>query len=120
MNERSSVGNLKISEDVIATIAGVAALEIEGVQKLSLPQAHMPILRKISKKAIDVAMNDDSIEIDIRVVLKFGAKITEVSAAIQSAVKESVQTMTGMAVSKINVLIDDIAFSRETQPQINQ
>lgn len=117
--ERQPVGSLKISSEVIATIASVAALEIEGVDCLAQPSARVSKLffRRFGRKTIDVTISDDFVEIDIQVVLKFGAKITEVSAAIQSAVKDSVQTMTGMAVSKVNVTIADIAFPGDDQQE---
>ena len=48
--------------------------------------------------------------IDISLSLKFGAKIEEVCTAVQNAIKDSVQTMSGMAVSKVNVLVSGIVF----------
>ncbi len=114
-NQRLPAGSLKISQEVIATIAGVAALEIEGVARLA---QHSPGLRHKSlaasrKKNADVIISDDFAEIDIGLVLSFGARIGEVCTAVQTAVKENVQTMTGMAVSKVNVYVDNIVFFEE-------
>lgn len=112
------VGDLKISQDVIATITRVTALETEGVHSLTEPPGSIgglfsrPALfsRPIMKKAIHIDLNDDFTNISISVNLKYGAKITEVCTAMQNSVKENVQTMTGMAVSKVNVLVSGIVF----------
>lgn len=112
---RQPVGSLKISQEVIATIASVAALEIEGVDMLVEPANQMSRLfsRSMGKKAVRISLSDDFVEIDLSINLKFGAKITEVCTAIQNNVKENVQTMTGMAVSKVNVMVAGIIFPDE-------
>ena len=109
---RQPVGSLKISKDVISTIASVAALEIEGVDSLVAPAGKVGRLfsRSGGRDVIYITLSDDFAEIDLSVNLKYGAKITEVCPAIQNNVKETVQTMTGMAVSKVNVTVAGIAF----------
>ncbi len=120
-NQRQPVGSLKISCEVIGTIASVAALEIEGVEAMAqqTPGVGGMFRRKFGRKPVEITVCDDFVEIDMQVVLRFGAKITEVCAAIQSAVKDSVQTMTGMAVSKVNVVIADIAFTGNSVAEQN-
>lgn len=110
------MGDLKISQDVVAAIARVATLEIAGVDSMAEP-AHIRGIfsRPAMKKAVSVTLNDDFVNIGISVNLKFGAKISEVCPAIQSAVKDNVQTMTGMAVSKVNVLVAGIIFPEEKE-----
>ncbi len=116
VTNKIAVGNLKISQDVIAAIARVATLEIEGVDSLAEPANINPtsigdfFSRPIIKKAITISMTDDFANIGISVNLKFGAKISEVCPKIQNAVKDNVQTMTGMVVAKVNVLVSGIVF----------
>lgn len=110
VKSKSAVGDLKISQDVIAAIARVATLEIEGVDSLAEINIRGIFSRTIMKKAISITLNDDFVNIGISVNLKFGAKISEVCTAIQNSVKDNVQTMTGMAVSKVNVLVASIVF----------
>lgn len=109
------IGDLKISQDVIAMIARVTTLEVPGVHSLAEPVNKIGGLfsRPIIKKAIHINMNDDFANISVSVNLKFGTKITEACTAIQNGVKENVQTMTGMAVSKVNVLVAGIVFPEE-------
>jgi uncharacterized alkaline shock family protein YloU len=111
-------GELKISPEVIAAIAKVAALEQKGVDSLAAPPAVSGFIRglfpkKMGKQAITVATSDDFATVSVSVNLKFGANITEVCGAVQGAVKDNIQTMTGMAVAKVNVLVAGISFPDE-------
>jgi uncharacterized alkaline shock family protein YloU len=118
---KPATGELKISPDVIAAIARVAALEQKGVDSLASPPAvscffgnlfrYKP--KKLGRQAISVASSDDFVTVSVSVNLKFGANITEVCAAVQNAVKDNVQTMTGMAVAKVNVMVAGITFPEE-------
>ncbi len=105
-------GILRISQDVIATIASCAATEIDGVAGLAAYTADIKHLftRSAINKSITVTLSDDVAEIDVRLNLYFGTKIPVVSEAVQRAVKEAVQNMTGITVSKVNVFIGDITF----------
>jgi uncharacterized alkaline shock family protein YloU len=112
---KPAVGELKISPDVIAAIAKVAALEQKGVDSLAVPPAVSGFLgsvfpQKLGRQAISVVTSDDFVTVSVSVNLKFGANITEVCAAVQNAVKDNVQTMTGMAVAKVNVMVAGISF----------
>ncbi len=115
--EKQPTGSLQISQEVIATIASVAALEIEGVAALAQHSPgfrHSPFL-KSRGKTVDVVLADDFAEIDIGLALKFGARINEVCTAVQNAVKDNVQTMTGMAVSKVNIYVAKIVFPQDEE-----
>ena len=112
-NEKQPVGSLKISEDVIATIASVATLEIEGVASLEQAVSNKLFPRGIGKKPVQIDISDDFVQIDLHLNLKFGAKIGEVCKNVQQNVKDNVQTMTGMAVSKVNVMVSGITFLEE-------
>jgi uncharacterized alkaline shock family protein YloU len=114
---KQPAGTLKISEEVLATIAKVAALEIDGVDSLVQPTGSVKrfLGRSINNRwPIRIEMHDDFTEIEIRLRLKFGAKITEVCAAVQQNIKDNIQTMTGIAVSKVNVDVEGIVFPDET------
>ena len=103
-------GSLKISRDVLVTIAKAAAMEVEGVHALIASGGNS---RLFGRRAIKIALSDDFAEITLSIRLKSGAHIPSVCAAIQSGVKDSIQTMTGIAVSKVNVVVAGIAFSEE-------
>ena len=106
-----TAGSLKISQDVLSAIAKYAACEIEGVEALA--ESRLP--RSLSKngittKPIAIELNDDVAVVDIGVILKNGAKIPEVSEVLQKAIKDAVQNMTGITVSKVNVHVENIVF----------
>ncbi len=112
-NQNQTVGSLKISEDVVATIAGLAAKEVQGVASLANAPANIKglILKNTVSKSIKIELNDDVAVIGVYVNLTYGAKIPEVSEKIQTNVKSAVQSMTGITVSKVNVFIVGIDFS---------
>lgn len=113
---KQPAGSLKISEDVLATIARVAALEIGGVAALAEPDTSVGkffFSKGFGKSPIRIEQTDDFARIDIAIQLEFGAKITDVCTAVQNNIKDNIQTMTGMAVSKVNVTVSGIAFPEE-------
>ncbi len=106
-------GNIRISDDVIATIASIATKEVEGVSGLSLSIAEeltSKFVKKISNKAVKVIENEDELTIDINVVVKYGTRIPDVSWEVQESVKKSVESMTGLNVSKVNIIVSGVDF----------
>ena len=108
---RENIGSLRISEEVIATIAKYAASEVNGVFAVKNNSSPIKGLLKSSlNRAINISLNDDIAVIDIYIVVKYGIKIADIAAKVQSSVKTAVQNMTSITVSKINVYITGIAF----------
>lgn len=112
-------GNIRISDDVIATIASIATKEVEGISGLSLSIAEeltSKFVKKIGNKAVKVIENEDELTIDINVVVKYGTRIPDVSWEVQENVKKSVESMTGLNVSKVNIIVSGVDFDNsETQ-----
>lgn len=104
-NGYAEEGSLKISEEVIATIVDTAAADVHGVAGLSLkPIAGAPG-RKRDVKAIRVETQNGEAVISLSVNLFMGSRIPDVAAELQQRVKDAVQTMTGITVSKVHVHI---------------
>ena len=116
INKSTTSGTLSISQDVLATIAANTTTEIEGVAALAPFYSNLTsgwfIKNQTSRPSI-ISLNDDVAAIDIHVDLKAGAKIPEVAANIQRAVKDAIQNMTGIAVTKVNVYVSGIVFDNE-------
>lgn len=112
-------GNLKISREVISTIAKYAALEVDGVASLASFTANLKgwLFRKKSAKPITIDLTDDVARIDLHINVKAGVKIPELAEKVQAAVKEAVQNMTGIAVSHVNIEISDIIFEKTVSEQ---
>ena len=110
-----TVSDLVISDEVIAKIASVAAKEVPGVvDVVAAPADIQGIIRKArSVPAVKVTHLGGTMALDISLRLSLGAKIQEVTPAVQTGVKEAVQNMTGRVVSKVNVTIQDLDLSEE-------
>lgn len=109
-------GNVKISNDVVAIIAGVAATEIEGVAGMSggITGGITEILgMKNLSKGVKVEVGDEEAAIDIYIIVEYGIKIVEVGEKVQKNVKESVETMTGLNVVDVNVNVQGVNLSVE-------
>lgn len=111
-NSGAMKGSLQISTDVIAKIAKLATLEVEGIYSVSgniLSGKGFALVRKMPmQKPISVELNDDVAEISVNVVVKYGCKIPQLSEKVQENVKNAVQNMTCITVSKVNVIITGV------------
>ena len=123
-------GTLKISEEVILTIAKHAINDIKGVEEI-VPVNESGIKNKPLKKLaskdwgiagkifgkknnlIKVKLLGDVVEITLAVIVKQGHKVTMIAENIQNAVKSSVQSMTGITVSRVNVIISGISINKD-------
>ena len=96
--------NCIISEDVIATIASTAALEVPGVASMAKCTPELRnIVNTVAPKSVTVINNESETVLDVYVNLKIGVRIPDVAGEVQRQVKSAVQSMTGKPVTKINV-----------------
>ena len=110
-----NAGSLKISQDVIASSAGYAVADMEGVAALApMPASITGWLERQPLRPISIQLEDGVAVIDIRVKVKHGTKIPELAKKLQTNVKEAVQNMTGIVVSKVNLQIVGVDFAEET------
>lgn len=105
-------GTLRISREVLAAIAKSAALEIDGVYSIAeAPVVMRNMLKGNYAKPITVSIKDDIAEIGLQIIINSGKRISNVSEMVQKSVKEAIQSMTGIAVSKVNVVIAGVNFA---------
>ena len=106
------LGSQRISKDVVATIAKISALEVEGVTGFvpAVVDLKNIISKKTHLKPVIVTLVDDIADLDLYITIKHTAKIPVVAKKVQIAVKEAVQSMTGITVSKVNVIISGVSF----------
>ncbi|MEG1942344.1 MAG: Asp23/Gls24 family envelope stress response protein [Angelakisella sp.] len=112
-----SAGSLKISQEVIASIAEYTVNEIEGVAGLApiTPSFTGWLLEKQTLRPVSIVINEGVAVIDIRICIKNDVCIPELSVKLQAAVKEAVQNMTGIVVSRVNLHIAGIVFPETTE-----
>ncbi len=113
VSQRSKKGTLRLSENVIISIANNAAMEVVGVSKISTKPFNVLKLfsSKVSGNAIRVTMLDGVAKISMSIIVFSGYNVSSVCEQIQAKVKSAVQSMTGVTVSKVNVSVVDVDFS---------
>jgi len=116
-----STGAIKISEEVIAIVAGIAASEVEGVAGMcnTFAGGIAELLGKKSfAKGVKVELNDDTTSVEIALVVEYGCKIPDVAWEVQERVKRAVESMTGLDVIKVNIYVDGIALPKQEKAEI--
>ena len=107
-------GSVRISEDVIASIAAIAASEIAGVGSLysGIGTNVAEFLgKKNLSKGVKVEFHGDLVEVEISYLAEYGYNIREVSKQLQSSVRSSIESMTGMRTSAVNVNVGGLSFA---------
>ncbi len=119
-DENTEQNPVKISDDVVAIIAGVAATEVEGVSGMSGGItggiSEMLGMKNLSK-GVKVEVDDKEASIDLNIIVEFGAKISELGAKVQKNVKNTVETMTGLEVTVVNVNIQGVNIPKERKKE---
>lgn len=111
--DTASAGDVKISEDVLATISILAAESVEGVVKLqtSLKSSVTDILGvKNASRGVKVSVGEKEAVVDLFITVEYGRNIVEVATLVQEKVKEAIENMTGLEVVEINVHVSGIAI----------
>ena len=105
------LGEVKVADEVVAIIAGLAATEVEGVSSMA-GNITNEIVSKLGmknlSKGIVVELLDDEIKVDVAINIAYGYSIPEVSAKVQDKVKTTIESMTGIEVAVINVRIASV------------
>lgn len=115
-NERNELGDVRIANEVVAVIAGLAAVEVEGVAGMSggIAGGIAELLgRKNLAKGVKVEVGEAQAAVDLFVVVNFGVRIPDVSYHIQENVKRAIETMTGLQVVEVNVHVQGVHFHQE-------
>lgn len=124
VDEQLEESTIKISNDTVATYAGIAISEIAGVYGMSGTFAGITEAisgKKNYTKGVKVEVNDKSAKIDLNIIVEYGARIPEVAFEIQTKVKKSVETMTGLKVTSVNVNIQGVhAITEKEEEQVKE
>lgn len=117
ITEEADTGKINISNDVIASIAGIAATEIEGVAGMAGSVASGIAekfgAKKNPQKGVKVTMSPEGAVIDLLIVVAFGVRIPELAWEVQENVKNSVESMTGTEVLRVNVFVEGVNFEKK-------
>lgn len=115
-NVLDDLGAVKISDEVVAIIAGIAATEVPGVAGMSgsIAGGIAEILgRKNLSKGVKVEVGEKEAAIDLYIIIEYGCRIPDVAWEIQEKVKKSVETMTGLNVIEVNIHIQGVYIEKD-------
>ena len=114
LNEEIKTENegIKISDDVVAVIAGVAVAEVPGVAGMAGGFAggisELFSGKKNLAKGIKADINENNAKIDVNIIVEYGSRIPDVAFEIQNRVKKAVESMTGLKVEEVNVHVQGV------------
>lgn len=115
-------GTVVFATDVIATIAGLAATEVEGVA--SMVGGTSGGLAEIFKrgqntrsltKGVRVELSDNTVSLQLTIIVDYGSPIPRVAKNIQENVKKAIETMSGLEVTAVNVMVQGVSFDKENR-----
>lgn len=117
-------GNIRIANEVIEVIAGLAATEVRGVAGMSggVAGGIAELLgRKNLAKGVKVEVGQKQCAVDLSIVAEYGVRIPDVASDIQQNVKQAIESMTGLEVVEVNVSVLGVTFhkaeEKEEEPQ---
>lgn len=113
--------SVRISDDVVGVIAGIAAMEVEGVAGMSggfaAEVGERVLGKKNLSKGVKVQVGEKEAAIDLYIVVEYGVRIPDVATRVQESVKRAVESMTGLECVQINIHIQGVSFQSESREE---
>ncbi len=116
VSRSDKLGNIHISEEVLAVIAAAAVLEVEGIGGLAanLGTDLAELLgKKNLSRGIHIQVEDENVTVDLSILVKYGYTIPDVARAVQEAVAGSIEATSGLTVAAVNVNVGGVVFEKE-------
>ena len=111
-------GSVRVSEEVLAIIAGLAATEVTGVASMAGGMTN-DIIAKLGMKnlrsGVNVVVDGDVTSVDLALTISYGYSIVEVSTEVQERVKAAIESMTGLKVDQVNVRVADVSVKENKE-----
>ena len=109
------MGQINISEEVLATIAAAAAMEVEGVSSLAAGfGSDMASSRKGLSKAVHLSVDEDKVTVEVALLVSYGYAVPTVARAVQEAVISAVENTSGLNVGCVNVSVIGVTFHKKS------
>ena len=106
--QEEEIGQVQIADEVVAIIAGLAAMEVDGVSSMAGTSTR-DLIGKLGKKnlskGVKVDVLDGVVTVSLSLNLRFGKNIMEVSSRVQEKVKAAIENMTGLSVADVNIKV---------------
>lgn len=112
IQDNNKYGEVQIADEVVATIAGLAATEVDGVAAMAGNITNELVGKlgmKNLAKGVKVEVTPENVTVDVALALRYGYSIPKTSKAVQEKVKVAIENMTGLNVSEVNVRIAGVS-----------
>ena len=107
----SDINDINISEEVVATIAGIAAQEVKGVS--SMNASGIGEMLGVKTKGVKVQVGEKDTIVDINLTVEYGSRIPDIAWEVQNKVKTQVESMTGLNVAAVNVHVQGVNMPKK-------
>ena len=111
IHESKDIGEVRVADEVVAIIAGLAATEVEGVESMAGNITNELVSKlgmKNLSKGVKVHVGENDVTVNLALNLKYGTQIPAVSAKVQDKVKSAIETMTGLSVTEVNIKVASV------------
>ncbi len=116
--EQTDVGSIRIADEVVGIIAGLAATEVPGVAGMSagLVGGIAEMLgKKNLSKGVKVEVGEKEAAVDLYIIVEYGVRIPEVALRVQENVKRGIESMTGLDVVEVNIHVQGVGFAQDVK-----
>ena len=116
----AGLGAIKIANEVVSIIAGLAATEIDGIAGMSggiVGGIAEMLGRKNFSKGVKVEVGEREAAVDLSIIVRYGSRIPDVALATQENVKKAIETMTGLSVVEVNVHVQGVHFPEDEEKE---
>ncbi|MDR1700490.1 MAG: Asp23/Gls24 family envelope stress response protein [Lachnoclostridium sp.] len=114
--DEEGIGEVQIANEVIATIAGISAAEVDGVDSLAggfTNELAGKFGVKNYSKGVKVEVDEDSAAVDVAINMKYGYSIPKTCKDVQEKIKSAIDNMTGLKVTEVNIRIAGVTLNQE-------
>jgi len=114
--EKEMMGEVRIADEVVAIIAGLAATEVDGVDSMAGNITNELVGKlgmKNLSKGVKVDVTEEHVSVDLSLNIKYGYNIPDVSERVQDRVKSAIENMTGLTVLDINIRIAGVNINEQ-------
>ena len=116
LQNEEKFGEVRIADEVVAIIAGLAASEVEGVASMA-GNVTRDLIEKLGMKSLSkgvkITMEDDSVHVALAINIQYGFNVPATSSKIQEKVKTAIETMTGLEVAEVNIKIVNVLMEKD-------
>ena len=116
LSEKEMMGEVRIADEVVAIIAGLAATEVDGVDSMAGNITNERVGKlgmKNLSKGVKVDVTEEHVSVDLSLNIKYGYNIPDVSERVQDRVKSAIENMTGLTVLDVNIRIAGVNINEQ-------